>query len=65
MNYSLDPVGNRLSELSNLSGVPSGGWSFDPDDRASGESHDQNGNTTAIQWKDICPLACDFADLAD
>ncbi len=44
--YGLDPVGNRTSENSSLSGIPSGSFSFTPDDEVSGENYDNNGNTT-------------------
>jgi RHS repeat-associated protein len=43
-NYGLDPVGNRLSELSSLGGVPSGSWGFNADDEISSETYDPNGN---------------------
>ena len=44
--YGLDPVGNRLSETSTISGIPSGAWTYDADDRIlSTEQYDNNGNT--------------------
>jgi RHS repeat-associated protein len=49
--YGLDPVGNRLSANSTLSGVNSGSFSFNGDDLMGGESYDANGNTTATGGK--------------
>jgi RHS repeat-associated protein len=49
--YGLDPVGNRLSANSTLSGVPSGTFSFNADDLMGGESYDGNGNTVATGGK--------------
>ena len=51
VTYGLDPVGNRLSEVSSLGGVPSGTWSYNADDEQSGESYDNNGNVTATGGK--------------
>jgi RHS repeat-associated protein len=45
--YGLDPVGNRLSEVSSLGGVSSGSFSYNADDEVSTESYDSNGNTLA------------------
>ncbi|MGA3032422.1 MAG: hypothetical protein ABSD70_04020 [Terracidiphilus sp.] len=50
-SYGLDPVGNRVSDLSTLGGVPSGSWSYNADDEVSSESYDQNGNVTATGGK--------------
>ncbi len=47
VSYSLDPVGNRLTESSSLSGVNSGTFSYSVDDQLSTESYDSNGNTLA------------------
>ena len=47
VSYTLDPVGNRLSEVSSLGGVPSGTWGYNADDEVSGESYDANGNVTS------------------
>jgi RHS repeat-associated protein len=47
VGYDLDPVGNRLSETSSLTGVPSGSWNYNADDEQSSETYDQNGNVTA------------------
>jgi RHS repeat-associated protein len=51
VSYGLDPVGNRLSDTSSLSGVSAGTWTFNADDQVSGESYDQNGNVTAADGK--------------
>jgi RHS repeat-associated protein len=45
VGYGLDPVGNRLSEASTLSGIQSGTWSYNADDQVSTETYDNNGNT--------------------
>ena len=45
VSYGLDPVGNRLSDSSTLSGIPSTTESFDADDRLLTETYDSNGNT--------------------
>ena len=47
VSYGLDPVGNRQSENSSLSGVPSGSWSYNADDKLSSETYDADGNVTA------------------
>jgi RHS repeat-associated protein len=44
--YGLDAVGNRLSQTSSLSGISSGTFTFDANDRLSSEQYDLNGNTT-------------------
>ncbi|HVU47504.1 MAG TPA: hypothetical protein VHD85_15330, partial [Terracidiphilus sp.] len=51
VSYGLDPVGNRLTETSSLSGINSGTFNFNLDDEVSGESYDQNGNVTAADGK--------------
>ncbi len=48
VGYTPDPVGNRLSASSSLSGVSSGTFSYDADDRLTTETYDVNGNATAI-----------------
>ncbi len=45
VSYGLDPVGNRLSQTSTFTGIPSGSFTDDPDDRLSTEQYDANGNT--------------------
>jgi RHS repeat-associated protein len=47
VGYGLDPVGNRTSETSTLSGINSGSFSFNQDDELASESYDSNGNVTA------------------
>jgi hypothetical protein len=47
VSYSLDPVGNRSSLASSLTGVNSGSWSFNADDELNSESYDANGNIVA------------------
>ncbi len=51
MGYDLDPVGNRLSDTSSLTGVPSGSWGYNADDELSSETYDQDGNVTAADGK--------------
>ena len=48
VSYSLDPVGNRLSETSSLPGINSGNWGYNADDEVASESYDLNGNTTRL-----------------
>ena len=43
--YGLDPVGNRLSQTSTLSGISTGAFTYDPNDRLSTETYDNKGNT--------------------
>lgn len=47
VNYSLDPVGNRLSDTSTLHGVNSGLFSYNPDDWLMTETYDNNGNVVS------------------
>ena len=51
VSYSLDPVGNRLSQASSLHNVPTVGFSYGPDDTLLGETYDGNGNVTATGGK--------------
>jgi hypothetical protein len=44
--YGLDPVGNRLSASSSLSGISSNSSSYNTDDELSTNTYDNNGNTT-------------------
>jgi RHS repeat-associated protein len=46
-SYSLDPVGNRLSLNSSLSGIESGSFGYNTDDEISSETYDANGNVLA------------------
>ena len=45
VTYALDPVGNRLSQNSTITGIPTGSFGYDADDRLSTEQYDNNGNT--------------------
>jgi RHS repeat-associated protein len=45
VSYGLDPVGNRLSQNSSITGIPTGSFGYDADDRLSTEQYDNNGNT--------------------
>ncbi len=47
VSYDYDPVGNRLSRTSTVTGVPSQSSTFDANDRLSSDTYDANGNTTA------------------
>ena len=51
IGYTLDPVGNRLSDASSVEGIPSGSWGYNSDDEVSSEAYDQNGNVTATGGK--------------
>jgi RHS repeat-associated protein len=51
VSYGLDPVGNRLSDASSLSGISSGTWGYSADDEVSSETYDANGNVTATGGK--------------
>src|SRR5579863_9205385 len=51
VNYTLDPVGNRLSDTSSLSGVSPISSTFNADDELASETYDQNGNVTASGGK--------------
>jgi RHS repeat-associated protein len=51
VSYTLDAVGNRLSDTSSLSGIGSGSYTYNVDDRATGEGYDANGDTTATSGK--------------
>lgn len=48
IDYTYDPVGNRLSRISNLPGVPSANSGYDANDRRLDESYDANGNARTI-----------------
>ena len=45
VTYGLDPVGNRLSQNSTLSGIGTASATFDANDHLSTETYDNNGNT--------------------
>src|SRR5579862_7825280 len=51
LSYTLDPVGNRTSDSSTLSGVSPVSGSYNADDELSAETYDQNGNVTASGGK--------------
>jgi len=46
ITYGLDPVGNRQSETSGLSGLNPGSFAYTADDELSTDTYDNNGNTT-------------------
>ena len=50
---NLDPVGNRLTEASSLTGDSSGSFGYNADDQLSSEAYDQNGNTIATGGKNF------------
>jgi RHS repeat-associated protein len=45
VGYGLDPVGNRQTETSSITGLASGSFTFNADDQLSTETYDANGNT--------------------
>jgi uncharacterized protein RhaS with RHS repeats len=47
LNYSYDPVGNRLSRTSTVTPVTSQSSTYDANDRLTSDSYDPNGNTTS------------------
>ncbi|HLY41162.1 MAG TPA: RHS repeat-associated core domain-containing protein, partial [Terracidiphilus sp.] len=51
LSYTLDPVGNRLSDSSTLSGVSPVSGTYSADDELSAETYDPNGNVTATGGK--------------
>jgi len=51
VSYGLDPVGNRLSQSSNLHDISSIGFSYNADDQILAETYDANGNTTQTGGK--------------
>ena len=48
VDYTYDAVGNRLSRISNLPGIPSSNAGYDANDRRLDESYDANGNARNI-----------------
>ena len=50
-SYGLDPVGNRTTASSSITGVSSGSWGYNADDELTAESYDLNGNVTATGGK--------------
>jgi YD repeat-containing protein len=51
VSYGLDPVGNRQSASSSLSGVNSSSFTYTVDDETSTDTYDANGNTTTSGGK--------------
>jgi hypothetical protein len=47
VSSSLDPVGNRLSDVSTLKGVSSSSSSFNADDQSQSDGYDAYGDTVA------------------
>ena len=45
VGYQLDPVGNRTSDTSSLSGINSSSFGYNADDEVNTETYDANGNT--------------------
>jgi hypothetical protein len=44
VGYGLDPVGNRTSATSTITGIGSGSYSFNAADELAGETYDNDGN---------------------
>jgi hypothetical protein len=53
VGYGLDPVGNRLSSNSTLTGSSSGSFGYDADDRLSTETYDSDGNVASTGGKTL------------
>ena len=51
LNYGLDPVGNRLSLVSTLSGINPQTVAYDANDRLTANNFDANGNTLSANGK--------------
>jgi RHS repeat-associated protein len=51
LGYGLDPVGNRQTATSTISGLAPISGTFNADDELASESYDQNGNVTATGGK--------------
>ncbi len=51
LGYGLDPVGNRTSATSTVSGLSPASGSFNADDELGSETYDNNGNVTATGGK--------------
>jgi hypothetical protein len=47
VSYDYDPVGNRLTRTSTVTGVPAQSSTVDANDRLNSDSYDANGNTTS------------------
>jgi RHS repeat-associated protein len=50
-SYGLDPVGNRLSLTSTLTGLEAGSFGYNTDDEMSSETYDANGNALTMSGK--------------
>jgi RHS repeat-associated protein len=50
-SYGLDPVGNRLSLTSTLSGLEAGSFGYNADDEMLSETYDANGNALTMSGK--------------
>jgi RHS repeat-associated protein len=51
IGYAYDPVGNRLSRTSTVSGIANQSFSYNANDQLSTDTYDANGNTTATDGK--------------
>lgn len=51
VDYTYDPVGNRLSRISSLEGVLSATSAYDANDRLLSDAYDANGNTTSADGR--------------
>jgi RHS repeat-associated protein len=59
VDYTYDPVGNRLSRISSLEGVLSATSAYDANDRLLSDAYDANGNTRSADGK---TFVYDFED---
>ncbi len=64
LSYTLDPVGNRTSDTSSVSGLAPVGGSFNSDDELSAETYDQNGNVLTIR-RQVVRLRCGESSCLD
>ena len=53
LNYTLDPVGNRSSLASTLAALQAQTFTYNVDDRISGDTFDANGNTLHQWWREL------------
>jgi RHS repeat-associated protein len=51
VDYTFDPVGNRLARTSTLAAIPSQTSTYDANDRLASETYDNNGNTIISNGK--------------
>ena len=47
IDYTYDPVGNRIQRASTVAAVPAATYAYDANDRLTADTYDGNGNTTA------------------